>query len=340
MALLLVNSKRFADHVTPPGHPERPARAEAMEIVAARWARADGTVTEPRPASRAALARVHAGPYLDEIAATSGRAVALDPDTYTSPDSYDVALLAAGAAIAAVDHALEGRGSAFALIRPPGHHAEASRAMGFCLFNNAAVAAAHALASGVERVALVDYDVHHGNGSQWIFYGDPRVLYVSTHQYPFYPGTGAAHDVGSGRGRGFTLNVPLPAGCTDADYDYVFRTVVVPVLEEYAPQLILISAGFDAHERDPLAGMRLTTGGFADITTHLRCVADQCCGGRLAAVTEGGYDLDALAGSLKAVIEVLEAMPGDAPSPVEPSDRARRAVDAVRGAQAPFWRAL
>ncbi len=337
MPLLLVSSKRFEDHVTPPGHPERPARAETMEIVATRWRQEPGIVAEPRPATRADLTRVHAGPYLDAIAATAGRAVALDADTYTSPQSHDVALLAAGAAIAAVDHVIEERGSAFALVRPPGHHAEASRAMGFCLYNNVAVASAYALTRGIQRVALVDFDVHHGNGSQWMFYDDPRVLYISTHQYPFYPGTGAADDVGRDKGRGFTVNVPLAAGCADCDYDYVFRTVVVPVLEAFAPELILMSAGFDAHERDPLAGMRVTAGGFAAMVARLRRVADRCCGGRLAAVTEGGYDLEALAASLKAVIEVIEAPRVDVPPEGEPSDRARSAVQVVKRAQARYW---
>ena len=190
--------------------------------------------------------------------------MSLDPDTYTSPESRDVALLAAGAAIGGVEAIVQSRATrVMALVRPPGHHAERDRAMGFCLYNNVAAAAAHALTLGMERVVIMDYDVHHGNGTQWIFYEDPRVLYVSTHQYPFYPGTGAAEDVGRGKGAGFTLNVPLEAGSTDGDYDEVFKALVIPVIDQFRPELLLISAGYDAHERDPLARMRLSTAGYA-----------------------------------------------------------------------------
>ena len=196
------------------------------------------------------------------MAATAGQAVMLDPDTFTSPDSYDIARLAAGATVQAAEHAVAEREPAFALVRPPGHHAEPDRAMGFCLFNNVAVAAAAMLARGLERIAIVDIDVHHGNGTQAMFYEEPRVLYVSTHQFPFYPGTGAADEIGAGDGRGFTVNVPMEAGSTDADYALVHRDIVGPVLDEFRPELVLVSAGYDAHERDPLASMRMTTEGY------------------------------------------------------------------------------
>ena len=233
--VLLISSPRFVDHRTPGGHPEQPARAEVMARVAARWTADGGRTAAPEPVTDEALARVHDARYLEDIAATAGRRARLDPDTYTSPESVAVARLAAGATVAAVDHALDHGGPGVAFVRPPGHHAERARAMGFCLYNNAAVAAAHALACGLERVAVVDYDVHHGNGIQWIFYDDPRVLYVSTHQYPFYPGTGAADDVGRGAGAGTTVNVPLGAGAGDADLDRVFREVVMPILGAYGP---------------------------------------------------------------------------------------------------------
>ena len=343
-AVAVVTSDRFVDHVTPPGHPERPERAETMQAVAAQWQALGGRVLPPRPATRDELARVHDARYLDRIAATAGRAMALDPDTVTSPDSHEVACLAAGAALTAVDWVMEpaapGPRTAYAFVRPPGHHAERDRAMGFCLYNNVAVAAAHALARGAARVAIVDYDVHHGNGTQAIFYEDPRVLYVSTHQWPYYPGTGAAEETGAGRGAGFTLNVPLEAGATDADYDLVFATAVIPVLRRFEPEILLISAGFDAHERDPLAGMRMSTGGYARLTASLRQVADACCGGRLVLVTEGGYDLQALGECLEATLRVVAApagggepgMAGRAPAP-----RAEAALAAVRAAQRPFW---
>jgi acetoin utilization deacetylase AcuC-like enzyme len=270
--------------------------------VVARWQDKGLQVLEPRAATREELARVHDVAYVDGIAATAGRAVMLDPDTFTSPESYEIALLAAGAAVQAMEHALDRREPAFALVRPPGHHAEQTRAMGFCLFNNIAIAAAAAIARGLSRVAIVDIDVHHGNGTQWMFYDDPRVLYVSTHQFPFYPGTGAADEVGTGPGKGYTMNVPLAAGATDAVYDMAYKTIVAR-LDEYAPELLLVSAGYDAHADDPLASMRVSTDGYATVVRHLKGVADRHC--PIALVTEGGYDLDALGACLDATIALF-----------------------------------
>lgn len=345
--MLLLTSPHFERHDTPPGHPERAERAHVFDAVAARWLERGGRAGAPRPASREELARVHDSAYLDRIAAASGAPGMLDADTFTSPDTVEIAALAAGAAVQAAEHALDHGEPAFALVRPPGHHAERARAMGFCVYNNVAVAAAAALARGVDRVAVVDIDVHHGNGTQWMFYDDPRVLYVSTHQYPFYPGTGAADEVGTDRGAGFTVNVPLEAGANDADYDVVYRRLVVPILEEFGPQLLLVSAGFDAHERDPLASMRMTTAGYASVVHQLKGVADRH--GRIALVTEGGYDLPALGACLYAACLAVDGgmasgeLAGDAP-PIAGSGyaaaRGQRAVEAVRLAQAPFWRAL
>jgi acetoin utilization deacetylase AcuC-like enzyme len=354
MALVLIASERFAEHQPPPGHPERSERAAVMQQVAA-WARERGTqVTAPHPATAAQLARVHEPEYIGMVAETAGRAVAFDQDTYTSAESYGVALLAAGAAVDAVERvmgpeAAPDRSSdspelraALAMVRPPGHHAERSRAMGFCLFNNVAVAAAHAHALGAARVAIVDYDVHHGNGTQHIFETDPDTLYISLHQFPFYPGTGAADEIGRDRGKGFTVNLPLEAGATDDDYRYACAEVVLPVLREYAPDVLLVSAGFDAHERDPLAGMRLTSDAYAAMTAELRTVAEEHCDGRLMLVTEGGYDLRALETSLEAVIGSLTAEPSSpasaAPAASVRAERGRKAVDAARRALAPFWR--
>ncbi len=340
MSLILIASEHFANHQTPPGHPERPERAEVLDVVAARWAGRGGEVVAPRAATREQLARVHDEDYLRRIAETTGKAMALDPDTYTSAESHDVALLAAGAAIDAVERVMGGSHKmGFALVRPPGHHAERARAMGFCLYNNIAVAAAHARAMGAARVAVVDYDVHHGNGTQHMFEDDPSVLYVSVHQYPFYPGTGAADEVGKGPGAGFTVNLPLDAGAVDEDYQLAFEEIVLPILRQFRPDLLLVSAGFDAHERDPLAGMRLSAGAFGAMTAALGGVADECCAGRMALVTEGGYDLRALAASLEASIAALA---GSAEAAVWPSsglgaDRGRAAVAAARGALAPFW---
>lgn len=265
----------------------------------------------------------------------------LDPDTFTSADSEAIARLAAGACVQAVEHTLNVREPALALVRPPGHHAERNRAMGFCLYNNIAVAACAALDRGVQRVAIVDIDVHHGNGTQSAFYEDPRVLYVSTHQHPFYPGTGSADEAGRGAGRGFTVNVPMEAGCLDADYFAVHDAIVGPVLDQFAPQLTLISAGYDAHERDPLASMRLTTAGYGIIMSRLRMIALRH--GSLAVVTEGGYDLAALAQCLEVSLEALsqsaESQEIAASGKYSPSDarRGNRAIELTRQAHAQFW---
>jgi acetoin utilization deacetylase AcuC-like enzyme len=300
--MLFIASQRFEEHTTPPGHPERPERARVFNDVASRWKEQGVRVVEPRAATREELARVHDGAYIDSIAATAGRAAMLDPDTFTSPESYEIALLAAGATVQAMEHALETREPAFALVRPPGHHAERNQAMGFCLFNNVAVAAAAAIARGLSRVAIVDIDVHHGNGTQWMFYDDPRVLYVSTHQFPFYPGTGAADEAGTGAGQGYTMNVPLAAGATDATYDKAYQAIARR-LDEFAPELLLVSAGYDAHADDPLASMRVSTEGYATIVAHLKRVADRHC--PVAFVTEGGYDLDALGACLDATVALF-----------------------------------
>jgi len=340
MPVCLIASERFAEHQTPPGHPERPERADVMDVMANRWRTRDAVVVAPPPATREALARVHDDDYVELIEQTAGRALQLDPDTYTSPESYEIARLAAGAAVAAVDRVMNGHTStAMALVRPPGHHAERDRAMGFCLYNNVAVAAAHARANGAARVAIVDYDVHHGNGTQHIFDTDPSVLYVSTHQYPFYPGTGAASEIGHGEGRGFTVNVPLEAGAVDEDYQYVFERVVLPAVRQFEPDLLLVSAGFDAHERDPLGGMRVTTPAFAAMTKALRQVADECCRGRIACVLEGGYDLEALAASIDAAIEVLSGPAGEPRWPASgiSSVRGRAAAEAATSALTSLW---
>ena len=344
MSLILISSDRFAEHQTPPGHPECPERAEVMDGVAVRWQRRGGEVVAPRAATREQLARVHEADYLRRISETAGRAVALDPDTYTSPESHDVALLAAGAAIDAVERVLTGsHQTAFALVRPPGHHAERNRSMGFCLFNNVAVAARHARAIGAGRVAIVDFDVHHGNGTEHAFEAEPDVLYVSTHQAPYYPGTGGSDEIGVGAGEGFTVNLPLEAGAMDDDYRLVFAEVVVPVLRQFEPDLLLVSAGFDAHERDPLGGMRLTAGAFGAMTSELRRVAEECCSGRMALVTEGGYDLSALAASLDAVVEILASPVSEPQWPKGPmshvaSDRGRASARLAKGALAAYWR--
>ena len=265
-----------------------------------------GEVIEPRAATDEDLLRVHTEEHVDAIVATRGKATMIDEDTFTSPDSDEIARLAAGAVMTGVDRVLDGpKGSrALVLVRPPGHHAEADRAMGFCLYNNIAVGAAYARSRGCARVAIVDYDVHHGNGTQWIFYEDPTVLFVSSHQYPFYPGSGAPSEKGRGEGLGFTLNVPLDAGARDDEVERKYADQVIPAVRQFKPDLLMVSAGFDAHEMDPLGQLRMTTGGFGRLTKILLGVADDLCEGRLVLVTEGGYDVAALKDCLDEVIRV------------------------------------
>ncbi len=312
-----------------------------MDQVAARWRARGGEVVAPPEATREQLARVHDVGYLVRVSEAAGQAVAFDSDTYTSPETTEVALLAAGAGVDGVERVMGGsHTTAFALVRPPGHHAERDRAMGFCFYNNVAVAAAHAQTLGARRVAIVDYDVHHGNGTQHMFDADPSVLYVSLHQDRFYPGTGAGEEVGRGAGAGFTVNVPMEAGCMDGDYRLVFEQIVEPIVTQFAPDIVLVSAGFDAHERDPLGGMRVTTPAFGAMTMALRRLADACCAGRLILVSEGGYDLKALDASFEAVVGALA---GPAAEPAWPSEaarglRGRGAVDGAKQALGRYWK--
>ena len=315
-----------------------------MGVVAEQWRQRGGSVAEPAPAPRDAILRAHDGGFVEALEAAAGRAVMLDPDTFTSPESWGVAQLAAGAVVGAVDAVLEGRAlRAAALVRPPGHHSGRDSARGFCLINNAAVAAAHALARGLARVAIVDFDVHHGNGTQEIFEAEPRVLYVSAHQWPLYPGTGPADDVGVGAGRGFTANVPMERGATDGDYAAVFDGIVAPLARLFDPELVVISAGFDAHEEDPIGGMRMSAAGFAGLTGGLCAVADACAAGRVVLVTEGGYHLRALAASLAASLSAMAGRPEAEQAPGGgggATGRGLAALEQARGAQSAFWRGL
>ena len=339
--LSLLTSPRFADHLTPPGHPERVDRHAVMQVVAAEFRQRGGNVLEPRSATDEEITRVHERDYLTMIRETAGRAVSLDADTFTSPDTYDVARLAAGAAVDAVERVIDGGSGtrAMALMRPPGHHAERNRAMGFCFFNNIAIAAAHARARGLGRVAIVDYDVHHGNGTQWSFFADPSVLFISSHQFPYYPGTGAANEIGTGAGEGFTVNLPLAAGATDGDYEHVYASVAWPILRSFKPDLILLSAGFDAYMDDPLGGMRLTAPCFGRLTASLAAIADECCDGRLVAVTEGGYDLKGLADCLRAAIGALETRGAAVPATrTAETPRADATIKTVRPNLSKYWK--
>jgi len=304
---VLLSDPRFFRHRSNGYHPERPERLEAARAAIER-SDLSFTPVEPRPVTDEALERVHDPRFVKWLRTLSGERGFIDADTYVGPESVAVAELAAGGTVAMVDALLDGpRKQGVALVRPPGHHARPDHAMGFCLLNNVAIAAAHARARGLDRVAIVDWDVHHGNGTQDAFLGDPSVLYVSTHQFPFYPGTGAVLETGEGEGKGYTVNVPLTAGGGDAIYRAAFERVILPVLEEYKPQLILVSAGFDASARDPLAEMTLSAAAFGWMARALRGVADRTAEGRIAMVLEGGYDLIALeAGLLAATRGIVE----------------------------------
>jgi acetoin utilization deacetylase AcuC-like enzyme len=290
-------------------HVEVAARLEAIiSYLEKTGLKSKLTLIEPRPATVDEIALVHQRQYIKEIEDTAAKGGGwLDSDTVTSPDSYQAALYAAGGVIRAVETVMAGEVSnAFALVRPPGHHATASRAMGFCLFNNIAIATECALKEyKLERVLIIDFDVHHGNGTQGTFYDNPHVMYISTHEYPFYPGTGAVNETGSGEGRGTNLNIPMPAGCGNTEYLSVFEQIIVPAARRFNPQLVLVSTGYDGHWADPLAMMNLSVDGYARMTGIIKGLADELCQGRLALTLEGGYNLEALAGSVKATFDVL-----------------------------------
>jgi acetoin utilization deacetylase AcuC-like enzyme len=328
-APVLLEHPSSLDHDTGP-HPEQPARIIAIhrELAARGWLGYERV--ESPPAERSALAAIHPESYIEAIEQAAVRGGAhIDADTVVSAGSFEAALHAAGGATTLVDLLLAGSAPCgFSAHRPPGHHATHARAMGFCLFNNVAIAAQHALdAHGLERVMVLDWDVHHGNGTNDIFRTDPRVLFVSIHQAPLYPGTGPAADVGSGKGRGYTVNLPVAAGSGDAVYGSLVDHVAVPLAREFAPQLVLISAGFDAHRDDPLADCEMTEAGFAAMTGSMRDVCAEL-GVRLGCVLEGGYALGALAGSVAATLEALSAPAGTgigtASEPVAPEVRAAR----------------
>lgn len=308
MKTAVVWDERYLKHDMGPWHPERPERLTAIRGVLEKSDIKERTrLLEPRFATLEEIAMVHDFEYVKKIEKTAGRAVQLDPDTSTSEGTWDAARLAVGGLLNGVDAVYEGRArNAFAFVRPPGHHAERERAMGFCLFNNVAVAAEYALRQkNAPRVAIMDYDVHHGNGTQWSFYDRSDVLYISMHRYPFYPGTGARKEEGRGKGKGYTLNLPFDGGEGDHEYLLAFDNEILPALRSYDPDLLLVSAGYDAHRLDPLGGMNVTGSGFAQMTAALRKIAEEVCGGRMVLVLEGGYSLEGLSESVEACLKEM-----------------------------------
>jgi len=336
LRLGVVDDPAFDEHRAADSHPECPERSTAARAAMARAA-VDVRPVPVRPATHEELGRVHSPKYVEALERLSGQEGYLDSDTYLAPGSVRAAERAAGGAAALIDALLDGElDRAVALLRPPGHHARPAAAMGFCLINNVAVAAAHALRRGLTRVAIVDWDVHHGNGTQEMFFADPRVLYVSLHQWPFYPGTGATTEVGEGAGRGYTVNVPLSAGAGTAEYAAAFERVISPILESFAPELVLVSAGFDAHRADPLAGMLLEASTYAWMTGELTRAAERSAHGRIALLLEGGYDLSALELSLAASVKALAGTPAGL-TLTSPGAEYEAEIRRAAKQMAPYW---
>jgi acetoin utilization deacetylase AcuC-like enzyme len=325
----------YLEHDTD-GHPERKERV----ITTLKKIEASDLELEfvtPRPATLEEVGRVHSSGYIDQVRAISERGGGyLDLDTVVSRRSYEAALMAAGGVITGIDGVIKDLDNAFALVRPPGHHALPNRGMGFCIFNNVAIGAKYAQKMGLEKVLIVDWDVHHGNGTSAIFYDDRTVLYFSTHQFPHYPGTGRVKELGMDGAEGFTVNVPLPWGTGDSGYLAAFDEILKPVALEFDPDIVLVSAGQDPHQADPLSGMNLTTEAFGSMAASVKEIADTCCEGRLVAALEGGYNLNALSDS---IVAILRAFKGEAPgrTEVEEDPRVAERIEEVKRAMSPYW---
>lgn len=315
-------------------HPERKERLTAiLDKIGSE--RLSVEYITPKQATVDQVAAIHGRRYIDQVKATCEQGGGyLDLDTVLSRDSYDAALMAAGGTIAAVDAVLDGYDSSFALVRPPGHHAMPNRGMGFCIFNNVAIAARHAQSRGLKKILIVDWDVHHGNGTNAIFYSDKSVMYFSTHQFPHYPGTGRMTEVGSDGAEGTKINVPLPSAIGDEGFLMVFREILKPAALEFEPEIVLVSAGQDPHKADPLGGMRLSSAGFGALAGVVKDIANVCCHGRLAATLEGGYNLEAQA---EAVVAELKAFQGIVPDVNGIDSAISRRIEEVKKVQSAYW---
>lgn len=305
----VVKDYRYLEHITGDYHPESHQRLEVIyERLEEEDAKNKFLLIEPRFATHEELEYVHIDQYIAQVEGTAGKPlVMLDSDTQTSPKSWEAAKLAVGGVLTMIDKLMKKEiDNGFALIRPPGHHAESDRAMGFCLFNNVAIGAEYAIKEyGLDRILIIDWDLHHGNGTQHTFYDDSRVLYFSTHQYPYYPGTGNFNEIGSGDGKGFTVNIPLSPGPGDDEYAKIYLEILKPITLEYKPEMILVSAGFDIYHQDPLGGMGVTPEGFARLTRIIMELAELTCRGRVLLALEGGYHLDGLRDSVWTVLREL-----------------------------------
>jgi acetoin utilization deacetylase AcuC-like enzyme len=346
----IVKDNRYLEHMMDPGHPESPERLRVIyHMLEEKEMKTLSEMVPPRAATREELEMNHTSSYIDLVASTAGKPYyRLDMDTSTCAKSYEAALWAAGGYLELIKSVMEGKlKNGFALVRPPGHHAERDRGMGFCLFNNVVIGAYYAIQNfSLQRILIVDWDVHHGNGTQNSFYDDPRVLYFSTHRYGFfYPGTGAATEVGKGKGEGFNVNVPFSTGAGDADYGNVFEKILKPIALEYQPQLILVSAGFDLHYDDPLGGMEVTEKGFSRMTQIVMEIAAVTSQGKLAITLEGGYDVSGQSRSVKEVLkELAQASPLDKKELLEKEEanypRIERFVNQLKEIQRRYWKNL
>ncbi len=337
----IVTDPLFMEHDTGPYHPESSERLDHIyRMINTKGLNKDLKAVKLREVEDDQLLAVHTKDHLETVKSSAGRQrVHLDGDTPTSPKSYEAARWAAGSLLECVDQVMEGRlDNAFAFIRPPGHHAEANRAMGFCLFNNVAVAAEYAKKKHkLKRILIIDWDVHHGNGTQHTFYDDPGVLYFSSHRYPFYPGTGFFDEVGKDKGSGFTVNVPLPGGCGDGEYYAVYSRILPPVARAFKPELIMVSAGFDIYRLDPLGGMNVTEDALAAISGTILDLADELCEGKLVITLEGGYHVEGQAKCIHKIL--LQMMGGASASEVKesPVDGFEELIDRVAEVQRPYW---
>ena len=342
----IIKDDRYLEHNPGEGHPENPNRLRVIhDLIDKEFS--DLQVIPPRLATESELALIHDPFYIQTVAKTEGSVHSqLDPDTGLSARSYEIARLAAGGLLEAVDSLLtpnselNSPNSVFAFVRPPGHHAEPNRGMGFCLFNNIAIAAEYAKNNyGLKKILIVDWDLHHGNGTQRAFYEDPRVLYFSSHQYPYYPGSGNFNETGSGPGEGFTVNAPFPVGFGDAEYCHIYEAVLKPIALEYRPELVLVSAGFDPYFGDPLGSMKVTGEGFGALAAIVQDIAKRTCDGKVLIALEGGYNPQGLRESVRSVLNTLQ---GKTPRPTTeaPSPAAEQVIKKIISIQKKYWKGL
>jgi acetoin utilization deacetylase AcuC-like enzyme len=346
-SLALIKDDRYMEHNPGDGHPESPDRLRVIhELIDREFS--DLPLITPRLATESELALVHDPSYIQTVANTAGHIHSqLDPDTGLSARSYEISRLAAGGLLQGVDAILhtpnpelKTPNSIFAFVRPPGHHAEPKRGMGFCLFNNVAIAAVYAKKKyGLKRILIVDWDLHHGNGTQRAFTDDPGVLFFSSHQYPYYPGSGGFSEVGSGKGEGFTINAPFPTGFGDAEYLSVYTNILEPIALEYMPELILVSAGFDPFVKDPLGGMEVTGEGFGALAGLIQDIARRTCEGKVLITLEGGYNPDGLRNGVRAVLQTLLGRPAPAPENA-PSAGIDGVIERIVGIHKKYWKSL